>query len=65
MSIHGKIESSEIGCVFLLGSELENVERSRLGVSSSVIGSVFDSMLSNVLESIMGACMEAYSQAGC
>jgi len=47
-----------------LESVLGSVEPSRLGVSSSAIGSVLESVLGSVLESVVRAYLEAYSQAG-
>jgi len=47
-----------------LESVFGSVEPSRLGVSSSAIGSVLESVLGSVLESVLRANLGAYSQAG-
>jgi hypothetical protein len=47
-----------------LESVFGSVEPSRLGVSSSAIGSVLDSVLGSVLESILRAYLGTSSQAG-
>jgi len=47
-----------------LESVFGSVEPSRLGVSSSAIGSVLESVLGSVLESVLKAYLGAYSQAG-
>jgi hypothetical protein len=47
-----------------LESVFGSIETTRLGVSSSAIGSVLESMLVSVLENVLQAYLGAYSQSG-
>jgi len=63
-SIHGSIQSGEIGSVLHRESELGSIEPGLAGsVSCNAIGDILESMVGSVLESTLRAYMRAYMAA--